>query len=47
MGHAGIFINIIALIIGVLAVFYSYQTHKTCKYPFLHFNSLQVKYNYS
>ena len=35
MGHAGIFINIIALIIGALAVFYSYQTHKTYKYPFL------------
>jgi len=35
MGHAGIFGNIIALIIGALAVFYSYQTHKTYKYPFL------------
>ena len=35
MGHAGIFFNIIALIIGALAVFYSYQTHKTYKYPFL------------
>ncbi len=35
MGHAGIFANIIALIIGALAVFYSYQTHKTYKYPFL------------
>jgi DNA-binding CsgD family transcriptional regulator len=35
MGHAGIFINIATLIIGALAVFYSYQTHKTYKYPFL------------
>ncbi|MDH4220784.1 MAG: helix-turn-helix transcriptional regulator [Candidatus Aminicenantes bacterium] len=35
MGHAGIFFNIIALIIGALAVFYSYQTHKTYKYLFL------------
>ena len=35
MGHAAIFINIAALIIGALAVFYSYQTHKTYKYPFL------------
>jgi DNA-binding CsgD family transcriptional regulator len=35
MGHAVIFINIATLIIGALAVFYSYQTHKTYKYPFL------------
>ena len=35
MGHAGIFINIATLIIGALAVFYSFQTQKTYKYPFL------------
>ena len=35
MAHAAIFVNIIALIIGALAVFYAYQTHKTYKYPFL------------
>lgn len=35
MEHAGIFINIVALIIGALAVFYSYQTFKSYKYPFL------------